>query len=60
MMFWVINAVYLIVAVLFILGLKAMSSPKTAKRGIAWAGLGMVLATVATVFLPAADGNGLA
>ena len=57
---WVLNAVYLVVAVLFILGLKAMSSPKTARKGIAWAGLGMVLATVATVFLPAADGNGLA
>ena len=40
-MFWVINGVYLVVAVLFILGLKAMSSPKTAKRGIAWAGLGI-------------------
>lgn len=56
-MFWVINAVYLIVAVLFILGLKAMSSPKTAKRGIAWAGLGMVLATVVTFFIPADDGG---
>lgn len=57
---WVLNAVYLVVAVLFIFGLKAMSSPKTARRGIAWAGVGMVLATVATVLLPAADGAGLA
>jgi NAD/NADP transhydrogenase beta subunit len=30
-MFWVVNGVYLVVAVLFILGLKAMSSPKTAR-----------------------------
>lgn len=57
---WVLNAVYLVVAVLFIFGLKAMSSPKTARRGIAWAGVGMVLATVATVLLPATDGAGLA
>ena len=56
-MTWVINGVYLVVAVLFILGLKAMSSPKTAKRGIAWAGVGMVLATVATFFIPAEDGS---
>ena len=56
-MFWVINGVYLVVAVLFILGLKAMSSPKTAKRGIAWAGLGMVLATVATFFIAGEDGS---
>ncbi|WP_300084237.1 NAD(P)(+) transhydrogenase (Re/Si-specific) subunit beta [Propioniciclava sp.] len=57
---WVLNGVYLVVAVLFILGLKAMSSPKTARKGIAWAGVGMVLATVATVFLPSNDGRGLA
>ncbi len=57
-MFWLINGVYLIAAVLFILGLKAMSSPKTAKRGITWAGVGMLLATVATFFIPA-DGGGL-
>jgi NAD(P) transhydrogenase subunit beta len=48
----IINAVYLLVAVLFILGLKAMSSPVTAKRGIMWAGVGMVLATLATFALP--------
>jgi len=54
-MFWVsfvVNAVYFAVAVLFILGLKAMSSPVTARRGIGWAGVGMVLATVATFFIP--------
>jgi len=56
-MTWVINGVYLVVAILFILGLKAMSSPKTARRGIAWAGLGMVLATAATFFLPAPGGG---
>ena len=39
----IIQASYLIAAVLFILGLKQMSSPVTARRGILWAGAGMVL-----------------
>jgi H+-translocating NAD(P) transhydrogenase subunit beta len=43
---------YLAAAVLFILGLKGMSSPRTARRGIVWAGVGMLVATVATVFTP--------
>ena len=43
---------YFLAAVLFILGLKAMSSPAGARRGIVWAGLGMVLATVVTFFWP--------
>ena len=51
-MTFLVNAVYFAVAILFILGLKAMSSPVTARKGIMWAGLGMVLATVATFFYP--------
>jgi len=47
-----IQASYLIAAVLFILGLKQMSSPVTARRGIVWAGAGMVLATLATFATP--------
>jgi NAD(P) transhydrogenase subunit beta len=47
-----INASYFIVAVLFILGLKSMSSPVTARRGILWAGAGMVLATLVTFGWP--------
>ncbi len=60
-MTWIVNGAYLVVAVLFILGLRAMSSPKTARKGIAWAGAGMVLATFATFFVPnehAAAGEG--
>ena len=45
-----IQASYFAAAVLFILGLKQMSSPVTARRGIVWAGAGMVLATL--VFVP--------
>ena len=43
-----IEACYFLAAVIFILGLKQMSSPVTARRGIVWAGAAMVLATVVT------------
>ena len=49
---WIVNGVYLAVAVLFILGLKAMSSPVKARRGITWAGVGMILATLVTFLVP--------
>jgi NAD(P) transhydrogenase subunit beta len=51
---------YLIAAALFILGLKRMSSPVTAVSGVRWAGLGMLLATLATlvfVFMGASTFN---
>lgn len=48
----IIQASYLIAAALFILGLKQMSSPVTARRGILWAGAGMVLATLVTFMDP--------
>ena len=44
---------YVAAAVLFILGLKGMSSPRTARRGIMWAGVGMLVAVIATLFEPA-------
>ncbi len=47
-----IQAAYILAALLFILGLRRMSSPKTARGGIWWAGGGMALATVATFFWP--------
>ncbi|KAF1716611.1 NAD(P)(+) transhydrogenase (Re/Si-specific) subunit beta [Pseudoxanthomonas wuyuanensis] len=43
---------YLVAATLFLLGLQRMASPLTARSGIRWAGLGMLIATVATFFLP--------
>jgi proton-translocating NAD(P)+ transhydrogenase subunit beta len=48
----VVEAVYFIAAVLFIWGLKRMSSPRTGRRGIVWAGIGMAAAILATFFLP--------
>lgn len=47
-----IQASYIIAALLFVVGLRQMSSPKTARVGIWWAGGGMVLATIATFFWP--------
>jgi H+-translocating NAD(P) transhydrogenase subunit beta len=47
-----IKASYLVAATLFLLGLQRMASPATARSGIHWAGAGMVIATVATFFLP--------
>jgi NAD(P) transhydrogenase subunit beta len=55
----VIKACYFIAALLFILGLKRMSSPRTARGGIVWAGYGMLLAVLATFFLPDMHNRGL-
>ncbi len=43
---------YFVAATLFLLGLQRMSTPKTARSGIQWAGVGMLIATIATFFLP--------
>ncbi|HEY9541899.1 MAG TPA: NAD(P)(+) transhydrogenase (Re/Si-specific) subunit beta [Luteimonas sp.] len=55
----VVKSSYLIAATLFLLGLQRMASPLTARSGIRWAGLGMVIATVATLFLPGLHNLGL-
>tara|TARA_B110000503_G_scaffold131547_1_gene206334 strand:+ start:1669 stop:3093 length:1425 start_codon:yes stop_codon:yes gene_type:complete len=52
-----IEVSYLLAATLFILGLKQMSSPVTARRGIHWAGYGMVIAIVVTFFSHAIISN---
>lgn len=48
----IIQIVYYISAILFIVGLKRMSSPKTAASGIYWAGAGMLVAVVVTFLFP--------
>ena len=45
-----ITIAYLTASVLFILGLKFLSSPKTAVRGNQIAAVGMLIAIVATLF----------
>jgi len=51
-MSFIIDAVYFFTAAIFIIGLKQMSSPVTAHRGIVWAGLAMVAATLITFDAP--------
>ncbi|HKL71463.1 MAG TPA: NAD(P)(+) transhydrogenase (Re/Si-specific) subunit beta [Marinilabiliaceae bacterium] len=51
---------YLIAALLFVYGLKLLSHPETARRGNLWAGGGMGLAMITTVFLhKSATGTGI-
>jgi NAD(P) transhydrogenase subunit beta len=57
-MHFVIQAAYFVAAVLFIYGLKKMSSPVTARRGIVWAGIGMFVAVLVTFFQPGLQGFG--
>jgi H+-translocating NAD(P) transhydrogenase subunit beta len=47
-----IQVSYFVTAALFILGLKRMSSPVTARSGITWAGAGMLVATAVTFAYP--------
>lgn len=47
-----VNCSYFLAAVMFILGLKKMSSPVTAQGGIVMAGWGMLVATLATFVHP--------
>ena len=47
-----VKASYFVAALLFILGIKRMASPVTARSGIQWAGMGMLVATAATFALP--------
>jgi len=54
-----VKASYFIAATLFLLGLQRMASPKTARSGIQWAGIGMLLATFATLLLPGLHNLGL-
>jgi NAD(P) transhydrogenase subunit beta len=54
-----IQTSYFIAAALFIFGLKRMSSPVTARSGIVWAGVGMVVATLITFLTPDMGNFGL-
>ncbi len=51
-----IQLIYFITAILLIVGLRKMSSPKTARSGIIFAGWGMLAAVLATFFLPSIQG----
>ena len=49
----IIEIVYFLAAAVFIIGLKQMSSPVTARQGIVWAGIAMVIASLITFGDPA-------
>jgi H+-translocating NAD(P) transhydrogenase subunit beta len=55
----IIQASYFVTAVLFIVGLKRMSSPVSARSGILWAGAGMAVATLITFLYPGLTNYGL-
>lgn len=52
-----LELIYVIASVLFIIGLKMLSSPKSAKKGNLWAAVGMVMAIIATITLHEMDGK---
>ena len=54
-----IQAVYFLTILLFVFGLKRMSSPATARSGIRWAGVAMALAVVVTMLWPDMGNVGL-
>lgn len=54
---FIIPAAYFAAAVMFIYGLKAMSSPVTARRGILWSGAAMLVAVLVTFVHPEVKGN---
>jgi len=48
---YLLDIIYLIASVTFIMGLKLLSGPQTARRGNKWAGFGMTLAIAGTIAL---------
>jgi H+-translocating NAD(P) transhydrogenase subunit beta len=49
---YAVDAVYVLAIIVFVLGLRAMSSPATARRGIIYAGVAMLIAVVVTFLSP--------
>ncbi len=47
----ILEFIYLLSALFFVVGLKMLSSPESARRGNLWAGTGMVMAMIATMVL---------
>jgi NAD(P) transhydrogenase subunit beta len=56
----ILEFIYLVAALLFVVGLKLLSNPESARRGNLWAAAGMLMAMVATMALHRdSDGNGI-
>ena len=54
-----INSAYLVASVLFILGIRGLSHPRTARQGNITASIGMLIAVVATLLHPDVENYGL-
>ncbi len=52
-----VDVSYLLTAFLFVMGLKRMSSPVTARSGVVWAGWGMLVAGLVTFLAPQIAAN---
>ena len=56
----ILEFIYLVSALFFVVGLKLLSSPDSARRGNLWAAAGMLMAMIATMILHRnADGEGI-
>ncbi len=53
----ILEITYVVASVLFILGLKMLSHPETARRGNFLAAIGMVMAIIATILFHKKDGE---
>jgi NAD(P) transhydrogenase subunit beta len=53
----ILEITYVVASVLFILGLKMLSHPETARKGNFYAAIGMVLAIIATILFHQKDGK---
>ena len=53
----IIDVAYLIGAILFVLGLRLLSSPDTARKGNIYAAVGMAIGIVSTLGDPRIEGN---
>ena len=53
----ILEITYLVASILFILGLKMLSHPETARKGNILAAIGMVLAIIATIVFHKKDGE---
>ena len=53
------NILYLVSAIAFILGIKRLSHPKTARSGNLLSSLGMLIAVIATLTYPGKEFQGL-
>jgi NAD(P) transhydrogenase subunit beta len=54
----ILEFVYLLSALFFVVGLKLLSSPDSARKGNLWAASGMILAMIATMALHRNEGGG--